>query len=138
MFAKSSESGVHIVTTATLEAARLIREVAPARDGENVKSRITTAAHRLRWKWSRARSVWHADGRLRIRAEELDQLRQHTAKAEMRAANNELQELRDTVARLMGRLDRIDADFYGPHADAMRDQVRGLGGKNSPADSTGN
>lgn len=132
MSAKSSFTGVRIVTAATLEAARLIREVAPARDGENVKSRITTAANRLRWKWSRARSVWHADGRLRIRAEELDQLRKHTAKAEMRAASNELQELRDTVARLMGRLDRIDADFYGPTADALRDQVRGLDGTSRP------
>lgn len=131
---KSSFSGVRIVTAATLEAARLIREVAPARDGENVKSRITTAANRLRWKWSRARSVWHADGRLRIRAEELDQLRQHTAKAEMKAASNDLQELRDTVARLMGRLDRIDADFYGPTADALRDQVRGLDGTSRPVD----
>lgn len=121
---KSLFTGVRIVTATTVEAARLIREVAPARDGENVKSRIATAANRLRWKWSRAKAVWHADGRVRILVEELDQLRKHTAKAEMKAANNELQELRDTVARLMGRLDRIDADFYGPIADALRDQVR--------------
>lgn len=134
MSAKSSFTGVRIVTAATLEAARLIREVAPARDGENVKSRISTAANRLRWKWSRARSVWHADGRLRIRAEELDQLRKHTEKAEMKAASNELQELRDTVARLMGRLDRIDADFYGPTTDALRDQVGGLDGTSRPLD----
>lgn len=134
MSAKSSFTGVRIVTAATVEAARLIREVAPARDGENVKSRITTAANRLRWKWSRAKAVWHADGRVRIRVEELDQLRKHTAKAEMKAASNELQELRDTVARLMGRLDRIDADFYGPTADALRDQVRGLDGTSRPVD----
>lgn len=134
MSAKSSFTGVRIVTAATVEAARLIREVAPARDGENVKSRITTAANRLRWKWSRAKAVWHADGRVRIRVEELDQLRKHTAKAEMKAASNELQELRDTVARLMGRLDRIDADFYGPTADALRDQVRGLDGTPRPVD----
>ena len=133
---KSSFQGVRIVTTATLEAARLIREVAPARDGENVKSRITTAANRLRWKWSRARSVWHADGRVRVRVEELDQLRKCTAKAEMKAANNELQELRDTVARLMGRLDRIDADFYGPTADAPRAQIRGVDGTHGPSGRT--
>jgi len=134
--AKKSYSGVHIVTAATMEAARLIRQVAPAREGENVKSRIATAANRLHWKWSRARSVWNADGRLRIKAEELDQLRQHTAKAEMKAASNELQELRDTVARLMGRLDRIDADFYGPQADALRDHMGTAIGTPRPSDRT--
>lgn len=129
---KSLFTGVRIVTATTVEAARLIREVAPARDGENVKSRITTAANRLRWKWSRAKAVWHADGRVRIRVEELDQLRKHTAKAEMKAASNELQELRAQMARMAERLDRIDAGFYGPQADALRDQVRRMDGTSRP------
>lgn len=132
MSSNSDNAGARIVTAATLEAARLIRDVAPARDGENVKSRITTAANRLRWKWSRAKAVWHADGRVRIRVEELDQLRKHTAKAEMKAANNELQELRAVVARLVDRLDRIYPDGDSPDAAALRDQVRGLDGTSRP------
>lgn len=122
----SSEYGVRVVSALTFEASRLIREVAPPAEGLNVKSRVALAAQKLRWKLSRANDVWQASGKIRIRAEEIEQLRSFKAKAQTKAAKNELQELRATVARLADRINRIDADFYGPQADALGNEIRRL------------
>lgn len=120
---RSKFSGVRIVSAATVEAARMTREIVPAMDGQNGKSRIAIAARKLGWKWSRARAVWHGDSRIRLRSEEADQLRAALARKKSEATND-LHQLRSEMARLASLLERIDPDFHSADIDPLRHAVR--------------
>ncbi|MBN8957641.1 MAG: hypothetical protein J0H17_13890 [Rhizobiales bacterium] len=87
------------MTTIT-EASSLIRRLAePAPPGDSVKAAMRRAWRKLPdWSANRIRDVWHAEKRVRLRAEELEHLRKATAQE--KAAKDELQELRARVKRL--------------------------------------
>jgi hypothetical protein len=61
----------------TAEASSLVRRLAsPAPVGDTTKAAISRAHRTLKtWTWNRVRDVWHADPRIRVSADELDQLR---------------------------------------------------------------
>lgn len=151
----SSESnGGRVVSALTVEAARLIREVAPPAEGENVKSRIRDAATKLRWKLSRARDVWNASRKIRVGVDEIAALRRATETPLQRAAREEIEQLRKEreaaradlqelrrervrLATLLDRANRIDADFAGPLADPARHQLQQLDRAIGSLDRTG-
>ena len=63
--------------SSTAEASSLVRQLAlPAPAGDTTKFAISRAHRALKtWTWNRVRDVWHADPRISVSAEELDQLR---------------------------------------------------------------
>jgi hypothetical protein len=63
--------------SSTEEATFLLRQLAlPAPAGDSTKSAISRAHRVLKtWTWNRVRDVWHADPRISVSADELDQLR---------------------------------------------------------------
>lgn len=58
-----------------LEASRLIKALAPVCEGGSATTRVARVAKMLGWGFQRARSIWNADNRVRLRPEEVDQLR---------------------------------------------------------------
>ena len=147
-------NGGRVVSALTVEAARLIREVVPPAEGANVKSRIMTAANKLRWKLSRAADVWNASPKIRVRSEEIAALRRATESPIQRAAREEIEQLRREreaaradlqelrrerarLATLLDRANRVDADFAGPLADPSRHQLQQLDRAIGALDRTG-
>ena len=122
------------------EASDLLRKAAGDRQaGESLKSVLRRVGRDLKgWRPSRVRAVWYRDARVRIRAEEIEQVRALCASTDkIEIDRNEFEELRATVERLAGYealLRRIDAEFFGPEISAARDQAgqaRGLLGAGS-------
>jgi len=116
--------------TASLDdAADLLRKVAgPRQADESLKSVLRRVGRRLSgWSHNRVRDVWRRDRRVRIRAEEVEQLRAIVDQdAGQKVTKDELAELRATVARFASYvplLERIDAEFHGPQISAARDQL---------------
>lgn len=123
-FNKSSEpmSAEYLLS----EAAGLMREVAaPAVPGESTKAILRRVNRKLKsWSPSRVRSVWYADKRVKIRGEEIEQLR---AAACNKAERDEIVELRDTLdrlARIEAYLERTDPEFFGEALATSSDQAR--------------
>ncbi len=115
-------------TAALDEAADLLRQIAGDRHADESMKALFRRLKRMLSGWSdnRIRDVWRRDGRVRIRAEEVEQLRALVEPSTKAKANDELAELRSTVARLAryeALLERIDAEFFGPDISAARDQV---------------
>lgn len=106
----TSEYGARLVSALTLEASRLIREITPPREGDNAKSRISRAARKLAWSLNRARDVWTADGRISIRAHEMDALRRLKAEAEARARRDADRVEADRLEALADRIERSDPE----------------------------
>jgi hypothetical protein len=121
---KASES----MRTASIDdAADLLRKIAgPRQSDESLKSVFRRVGRRLSgWSQNRVRDVWRRDRRIRIRAEEVDQLRA-IVEQDQGTTKDELAELRSTVARLASYvplLERIDAEFYGHEISAARHQI---------------
>lgn len=63
--------------SSTAEASSLVRQLAlPAPAADSTKAAISRAHRVLKtWTWNRVRDVWHADPRISVSADELDQLR---------------------------------------------------------------
>jgi hypothetical protein len=128
----SSKASDSMRTASLDEASDLLRKLAGNRlAGESMKAVFRRVSRKLsNWSDSRIRDVWHRDRRVRIRAEEVEQLRALVDR--QGNTKDELEELRSTVARLAkyeAMLERIDAEFFGPQISAARDQTgeaRGL------------
>jgi hypothetical protein len=86
------------------EARRLVRLLAePAPAGDSVKAAICRAGRRLpAWSHNRVRDVWHGEPRIKVRAEELDQLRALTKQQIEERAE------KDAVGKLRARIERIE------------------------------
>jgi hypothetical protein len=126
---KLSEEKKIMGRQATLsEAAELLRVIAGEREaGESIKGVFRRLTRRLKgWSDSRVRDVWHQDERVRIRAEELEQLRA-VAGAKRAEGKNDLQELRDRISRLERLLEASDAPFHSETLTVLRDQKRQMG-----------
>lgn len=112
------------------EAASLLRQVAGNRRAdESMKGVLRRVQRKLKnWKNSRVKAIWYRDKRVRLRAEELDELKSLAKqKVEQKAATDELVELRSIVGRLINIMEATDPSFHGPTLDAVRDQYRKLG-----------
>jgi hypothetical protein len=126
---KHDKASKSMRTAATLdEASELLRKIAGNREADESKKAVFRRLRRKLSDWtdSRIRGVWYRDSRVRIRAEEVEQLRALIEPLGDNEAKNDLAELRSTVARLAkyeALLERIDAGFFGPEISAARDQI---------------
>jgi hypothetical protein len=128
MNSEFSNKALDRMRTASLdEASDLLRKIAGGRQADESKKAVFRRLKRALSDWSenRIRDVWRRDRRVRIRAEEVEQLRALIEPCSD-GAINELAELRSTVARLAryeALLERIDAEMFGPEISATRDQI---------------
>lgn len=122
------------------EASQLLRDIAGGRRAdESIKAMFRRLSRKLpNWSPNRIADIWRKEVRVRVHAEEIQELRALVDQREGRGTTtDELAELRSTVARLAkyeAMLERIDADFYQPEMSAARDQLgeaRSLLGKGS-------
>jgi hypothetical protein len=113
----SSEKAVNSLAC---EAAELVRQVSPPAEGLNIKGRINRASRRLGWSFNRARDVWNKDPRISIRGHEIEALRTAARGNENKAAADELNELRERIARLEALLARTGADPDRARSDLDR------------------
>jgi hypothetical protein len=110
------------------EAADLLRTIAGNRRADESKKAVLRRIGRQLKDWSdnRVKDVWRRDRRIRIRAEEIEQLRKLAKQGLPETTKDELAELRSVVARLARYeplLERIDAEFFSPEISAARDQA---------------
>jgi Lon protease-like protein len=119
--------------TATLdEASDLLRKIAGNREADESKKAVFRRLGRKLsdWSHSRIRGVWYRDSRVRLRAEEVDQLRSIVGQQEGKKAEiNELATLRDRIARIERLLEATDPAFHSPAIAAARQQLGEVGGK---------
>ena len=140
MVLQISDKATDMRTASLDDAADLLREIAgERRPDESLKGVFRRLNRKLSgWSDNRIRDIWRRDRRVRVRAEEVEQLRA-IAKRDVPQGitKDELAELRATVARFASYvplLERIDAEFHGPQISAARDQLgeaRRLLGKGS-------
>jgi hypothetical protein len=110
------------VMSSTAEASSLLRRIAaPTEADGSVKAALQRAHRKLStWSFNRVRDVFHADPRIRISAEEMDQLRAATRANEETDARDELLQIQARLAALEAALNATDEDFHRPQIDALR------------------
>lgn len=99
---------------------RLRADVAPA---GSVKGRIRDAARRLGWPYSRTKSIWYADERVRLHPHELRTLEEITG---LRYGRQEIRDIDAMLARADALLEGPHEDFYRPFVAALRAFVGNL------------
>jgi len=112
---KLSRNKKMVRRTATLdEAAGLLRQIAGNRHAdESVKGVLHRLQRKLTgWSAGRIRDVWYRDERVRIRAEEVEQLRALVQPAHDAGTDNELTELRNRIARLDRLLEAASSPYH--------------------------
>ena len=93
------------------EAQALVRRLAePVPAGDSTKAAISRSARSLQnWTYNRVRDVWHADARVRIRAEELEELRSHRGGRETKKGfGNGGTEFQQGLADLRAKIERLE------------------------------
>lgn len=120
----SEQSSEIVVVSHTVEAARMLREISPPGEHQNVKSRIGKAARKLGWSASRVKDIWYGDGRVRLRADEFSKLREASAAKDREIANQSFE-----LDALASRLEAIDPQFYGAEVARLRDMACRLRGQ---------
>lgn len=99
---------------------RLREDIAPRTLG-TVGARIRQAAMELRWKYSRARSVWYADERVSLKPRELRDVEEVSG---VQYGRQEVRDIEDIIHRADSLLDGPEADFYRPFVTAVRAMAR--------------
>lgn len=130
-----SEKGGALVESPLDEAANLLRKIAGNRRADESMKGVLHRVRRVlvqklkpehkRWSPNRVAAIWYRDERVRIRAEELAELRAVAAPTPAQEADP-LAELQATIERLAKYeplLERLDAEFHGPQISAARDQI---------------
>lgn len=108
---------------AAVEAHHLVAAIAGPMDlSGRVKAALAAVARKTGIPERRVRAIWHKEARL-IRAEEMDTLRRAARAREKAEHDAEMAEIWAYVARLEERLAVADADFTGPHREALRSAV---------------
>jgi hypothetical protein len=130
MSSEISNKASDCMRTASIdEAADLLRKIAGGRHAdESLKAVFRRLKRKLSdWSDNRIRDIWRRDSRVRLRSEEIDQLRAIVnQRAGQENTKDDLAELRSTVARLAkyeALLERIDTGLFGPEISAPRDQL---------------
>lgn len=101
------------MSSASTEASDLLRRlVEPAPVGAHIETLIRSAAHKLGFTYSRAKSLWYGEARA-ILSIEMDALRSAT-----RAKQDEAESVaRANYRRIQERLERIEAALLSSHAN---------------------
>lgn len=128
MTAEFSKKASEMQASSLDEAADLLRRVAGERQaGESMKAIFRRLGRKLdNWSENRIRDVWHRDPRIKVRADEVSQLRALAVPKRETESIHDLEELRATVARLAryeALLERLDEEFYGPQISAASDHL---------------
>ena len=107
-------------------ASKMMRErIAPPGSAASKGERIMLAATRLRWKLSRAATVWYGDERVSLKPRELRKIE------EVSGVKYVLEELRtndDLIANAEALLAGHEADFYSAFIAALRSVARARSG----------
>lgn len=113
---RESHSGKKDMTDATdiAKATELIQEAFPEALGR-VEQRITAAARKLGWSWSKAKKVWYGEAAL-IRAHQMAALEEAQIKEARRAHRQYIEK----TARIAEFLERQDPDFHRPSIEGVR------------------
>ena len=130
------------------EAQTLVRQLAqPARPGESIKAAMARAARQLpSWSFNRIHDVWTADTRIRVRADELDELRAAARKMREDSRDPEIASLVARLAYAEERLARLDAEFRARLAETLGGETYregpyeggpGVLGRTGPPDESG-
>ena len=98
------------------EVSRLLRQIAGQQ--RSVKEAIRYAANYTKFTFSRTRSLWYEDAR--VRAEEADTIRHAARKAE-------IERERISLLALRNRLATIDFEFHRPTIEAIDRSITALG-----------
>ncbi|MBW5438616.1 hypothetical protein FXB41_28790 [Bradyrhizobium canariense] len=128
MTSEFSHKASEMQATSLDEAADLLRRLAGERQaGESLKAVLRRVGRKLgNWSENRIRDVWHRDPRIKVRADEVNELRALAEPKRRSETVHDLEELRATVARLAkyeALLQRLDEDLYGPDISAASDQL---------------
>ncbi len=129
-----SENAGALIESPLDEAANLLRKIAGNRRADESMKGVLHRVRRVllqklkpqdgRWSGNRVSAIWYRDERVRVRAEELAELRALAAPEPQEA--DPLAELQATIERLAKYeplLERLDAEFHGPQISAARDQI---------------
>ena len=107
--------------SATAEASSLIQEIAEPRPvGDSVKAAVRRAARRAGCSFARARSLWYADERARVRADEMDRLRTVAKQQRETAHDPQLVVLAAQVATMADEIQAIGSRLADAEAQADR------------------
>lgn len=110
-----------------IEASGYLEVIAGmGRPGEKPKEALRRAHNQLhRWTWHRLYSIWRKSKRVRVTAEEMDELRRVAGRK--RVVSNEQAELLARIERLEAALLAKDPSFYGPQIDVLKRAACGMG-----------
>ena len=128
-FEKSSETMSDLLLN---EASDLLRQVAgDRRADESIKAVLRRVGRDVKcWTASRIKDVWYRDPRVRIRADEVEQLRALVSeRQEPKAEVDDLVTLRTRVARLEGLLAATAPSPAGAGVSAPGQQFSAMGGE---------
>lgn len=95
--------------------------IAPAGSAGSKGERLRNAALALRWKHSRARSVWYAEPGVSIKPRELRQIEEMTG---VKYGQQEIRTNDDLIAKASALLVGHEADFYSAFFAALRSLAR--------------
>jgi hypothetical protein len=99
-------------------ASEVLQEhVAPKGSAQYVEGRIALAARALKWKFSRARTIWYADERASIKPRELRDVEEYTG---LRYGREELRDVDRIISQADALLLGQDADFYSAFVAGLR------------------
>lgn len=109
---KSEMSGELVWASSTLQNC-----VAPPGAAAGKMERISLAARKLRWAFSRTKDVWYGDERVSLKPREIRKIEEVSG---VKFGRNEVAEIDHIIARADALLEGADADFYRPHVAALR------------------
>jgi hypothetical protein len=99
-------------------ASRMMRErIAPPGSAPTVGARVAAAARHLKWKYSRAFSVWYADERVSLKPRELRQIEEFSG---VKFGQQEVNEIDNLISRAGALLESQDQDFHSAFVAAIR------------------
>lgn len=117
-----------------MDAAEALQELSrPWPEGDNTKSAIGRVARLLHMPYWRVFDIWYRKAQ-RFNADEAEIIRSAIQKRREEEARNEFEELRTRLLKMEARLAATDSDFYRPHIDFVRQQLRRPGPKGRAVD----
>lgn len=102
----------------------MLRRIAPIGSAASKGERISAAASLLRWKISRAKTVWYADERVSLKPRELRKIEELSGVSYVEYAQREIRTNDDLIDQASALLAGHEADFYSAFFTALRSLAR--------------